>query len=286
MIIGASGYIGQNLYNYFSRKNDVTIGTYYKSPKKGLYYFDLEHPNLKNLRAYLKKTSHAFICSAITNIDECKRNEKRAYKINVEGTKKLIEQFFKLDIIPIFLSSDMVFDGEKGNYTELDKTNPCNIYGNHKKIIEDFLLNSNEPYLIARLSKIFGLGFNDNTLLTNWVKQLQNDEVIRCATNQILSPTYIKDLTNILDLVIEKKLYGLYNITSPESFSRFELAMILKSQLKIKSGKIMPCSIRDFNFLDVRPFNISLNTEKLIKDANFKFSQMKNCISKLEKLVK
>jgi len=87
-------------------------------------------------------------------------------------------------------------------------------------------------------------------------------------------------------LVIEKKLYGLYNIASPESFSRFELASMLKSQLKIESGKIIPCSIRDFNFLDIRPFNISLNTEKLIKDANFKFSQMKNCISKLEKLVK
>ena len=129
------------------------------------------------------------------------------------------------------------------------------------------------------------MGFNDNTLLTNWVKQLQNDEVIRCATNQIFSLTYIKDLTNILDLVIEKKLYGLYNIASPESFSRFELVSMLKSQLKIESGKIIPCSIRDFKqFLDLRPFDTSLNVQKIIKDTNFEFTKTETCINKLENI--
>ena len=201
IIIGGSGYIGEKLCEYFSKKNKLLAGTYCNSPKEGLQDFDLEIPNT--------------------------------------------------------------------------------IYGTHKKIIEDFLLNSGKPFLIARISKIFGLIPGDKTFLTSLVEQFKNNETVKCATDQIFSFTYVDDFVKALDLAIEKKLNGCYNIASPEIFSKFELTKLLKSKLEIKSGEIVSCSINDFKFLDSRPLDTSLKPDKIIKETGFEFSKMETCIGKL-----
>lgn len=278
LVIGGSSYIGGKLCEYFSKKGELIGGTYCNSPKKNLIHFNMENPNVKELKINLNKVDYAFICSAISNIDSCKKYEEKAYKINVEGTKKTLEQFFDLKITPIFLSSDQVFNGERGGYNEHNLPNPCNVYGEHKKTIESFLLESKEKFLIGRISKIFGLTSEDGTILTSWVKSLKNNETIHCATNQIISPTYVADLVMAFDTAIKKKLNGLYNIAAPESFSRYELAKLLKERLHIKNGKIVPCSIRDFNFLDSRPLNTSLDVSKFIQETGFKFSKMTDSI--------
>jgi len=182
---------------------------------------------------------------------------------------------------PIFLSSDQVFSGNKGNYSEEDEKDPCNVYGAHKKIIEDYCLQNKNEILIARISKIFGLEKNDNTLLTDWAKKLENDKTLNCAIDQIISPTYVRDLTRAFDISMKKGIRGLYNIASPEVFSRYDLANLLKKRLNIKKGKIIPCSIKDFDFLDSRALNTSLNVNKFLKDTKFKFSSLDDCIDTL-----
>jgi len=281
LIIGGSGYIGRNLMEYFLGKNEEVIATCHNSRKEGMIPFDMEDPNLDILGDCLKKIDCAFICSAVTAIDECKRDKERAYKINVSGTKKVAEQLFSLKIVPVFLSSDFVFDGRKGDYSEKDETSPCTVYGNHKKAIEDWLKDSKEEFFIARLSKIFGIKQGDKTILTSWVEQLRRGEVIRCANDQFFSPTYIGDLARAFDISLEKGLRGLYNVASPEVFSRYELALKLKSQLGITSGRIVPCSINDFNFYDNRSLNTSMNTEKFTRETGFEFNRMEDCIRRL-----
>ena len=281
-IIGGSGYIGGNLCEYFSKKGKLSHGTYYNSPKKDLVFFDLENPNIEDLKKYSKNDEYIIICSAIPNIDFCKKNKERAYNLNVKGTKKTLEQIFELEKIPIFLSSDYVFNGKKGNYSEIDETNPCNVYGNHKRIIEKFLLESGRDFLITRISKIFGLKPNDNTLLTSWAKQLREGNEIYCAQDQRFSATHVGDLVRALDISMNKKLIGLYNVASPESFSRYELATMIKKELNIKSGKINTCNINDFDFADLRPLDTSLDVKKFNKATQFEFSKMIACINKIK----
>lgn len=285
LIFGASSFIGQNLYNHFSKKEKV-IGTYNNHSKPGLRYFDLRKPDLKNLDADLSKVNYAIICSAIANTDECKRNKKSSYELNVIATRKIIQQLWQFNILPIWFSSEYVFNGEKGDYQESDKRNPNTIYGHHKKEIEDFLCNSRKDFLIARLSKVFGLEKGGRTFLTSIVDQLKNNEEIRCATDQIFSPTYVGDVVEVVDLAIEKHLTGLYNVASPECFSRYEIANMIKSQLKIESGKIIPSRIADFDFLDSRPLNTSLNVEKIIQATKFRFTTMRESINLLENRIK
>ncbi|MDO8517077.1 MAG: sugar nucleotide-binding protein [Nanoarchaeota archaeon] len=284
LIIGASGYVGTKILEHRINQEKI-VGTFYNTPKKDLIYFNLKSPNLNLLNINLNDVKYGFICSAISNIDECKKNEKEAYKINVLGIEKILQQFFDYKITPIFFSSDGVFDGGKGDYKETDEVKPCTVYGKHKKIIEDYITNNSEDYIIFRLSKIIGTEKNDKTLLTSWLNQLINNKEIPCATDQTFSPVYVGDLINSLDIVLKMNLRGIYHIAPQESFTKFQLANILKSQLEINAGSIRPCLTKEFNFLDSRPLNTSMNCEKFVKATGYKFQSMKDCIWNLKKLI-
>lgn len=281
ILFGASGFVGNNLYQYFSKQNKLILGTTYKSEKSNLTFFDVENSDLKKLDKVIANAKYAIICSAVTKPDECKKNPEKTYQINVRGTKKLIEQLWEREIFPIWFSSEYVFNGEKGNYTEQDRLCPNTVYGNHKKIIEDFLNRNEEESLILRLGKVFSLDARDKTILTSTLNQLKNDEDIKSATDQIFSPLYIQDLIKIVDISIVRNLRGLYNAVSPEFFSRFQIAKLIKEKLGIETGKISPCYIKDCNFIDNRPLNTRLNPSKLIKDTNLQFTLLEECIKKL-----
>ena len=283
IVFGSSGYIGRHIHEYFYKKDNLLFGTSNDDSKKEFKYFDLQDSDLNNLNIDTSKAGHAFICSAISKPDECKKNEEKSYKINVAGTKKLIEQLWQKNIFPIWFSSEQVFDGKKGKYTEDDERNPISVYGRQKKIIEDFLLGSGNPFLIARVGRAYGLEHRDNTLITSLLEQFKNSKVIRCAADQIFSPIYIEDLVKLLDICLEKNLSGIYNFASPEAFSRLQLANMLKSQLGLKSS-VAACSIRDFKTLEQRPLDTSLNVNKLIRDTGFKFTKIEDAIGRLKNI--
>lgn len=285
IVFGGSSYIGKHICKRFSEQGQLLAGTYCNNNQENMLYFDIKNPNLNTLPINLNLASHAVICSSITKPDDCKKDENNSYMVNVIGTRKLIEQLFQLNIVPVFFSSEYVFNGEKGDYTELDEKHPCTVYGAQKKEIEDFLLQTKKEYLILRLGKVFGLEENDKTILTSTICQLKRNKKIKCATDQLFSPIYIDDLVNSLELALRERLNGLYNLASPEYFSRYRLSLLLKSELNIKSGEIIPCSIKDFNFLDSRPLNTTLNVGKFVNVTGFKFTKMQTCIKTLERLV-
>ena len=239
---------------------------------------------MRRVNVDFSRVSCVIICSAISKPDECKKNEKEAYEINVNGTKKLFEQLWQRKIFPIWFSSEYVFKGERGNYTEQDKPCPNTVYGTHKAIIEEFLLKSEKEFLILRLGKVFSLNPGEGTILTSTFQQLKDNETVKCATDQIFSPIYVQDLVDIIDISITKNLKGLYNVASPEFFSRFQLAGLIKEKLSMKTGKILPCSINDFPFIDNRPLNTRLNVDKIIRDTNFQFTSISDCIEKLSRI--
>jgi len=279
-IFGASGFIGKRLYEFFSKKNEISFGTYHNSYRENLRYFDLGSSNLEGL--VLDKVDYGIISTGINNINECERNKKRIHSLNVDNTKLLIERFFEKGITPIFISSDNVFDGKEGNYTELSKTNPINVYGVCKELIEDFIINSGESSLIIRPSKVFSLNCNDNTLISSIIKDLKDDKEIYCASDNSFSPICINDLVNVFDILMNKKLEGIYNLGSPESFSRFELAKKIKSQLEIKSGKIIPCLMKEFETIGKYPLKVNMNVEKIIKDTEYNFIPLNKYIRKFK----
>ena len=149
LIIGGSSKIGRNL-NLNKKYYDYT---YFKNKIKNGIFFDIKYKLFKQLD--FKKYDNIIILSSITNPKICQENKNLSNNINVNYTKNLIDECINNNKKIIFFSSDYVFDGNKGNYSENDKPNPINLYGEQKLKIENYLKSQTKNYTILRISKTF-----------------------------------------------------------------------------------------------------------------------------------
>ena len=134
LLIGGSSNIGKVL------KGNIlnTDYTYFKNKIENGIYFDITKKNLNEI-VNLNKYSNIILLSAITKLDECVENKELSNDINIDSTKELINIISKKNIHIIFFSTEFVFDGHKGNYSEIDNTNPINLYGKQKLEIEKYI---------------------------------------------------------------------------------------------------------------------------------------------------
>ena len=156
-----------------------------------------------------------------------------------QGTLRLIEQLAGEGIKPIYLSSDTVFDGKKGSYTDEELLNPINEYGKQRAEIEQRMAEiCKENYLIVRLTKIFALSHGDGTILDDMASVLTSEGTIRAAYDQIFSVTLLSDVVNVIQLLQKNNVTGVVNVSSPEVWSRYDLALKMADCLGVSSKKI------------------------------------------------
>tara|TARA_Y100000310_G_scaffold151436_1_gene151034 strand:+ start:180 stop:1058 length:879 start_codon:yes stop_codon:yes gene_type:complete len=266
LILGASGYIGNYLFNQFRKEGFDVVGTYFKNKKPGLIHFDLENANLNDLKLNTDKITHLIIAAATNaKIDESKIYWDYNYKINVIRIKSLIDYCFKHDIIPIYLSSDAVFNGKKGNYIEEDKTNPINCYGKIRYEVENHIKKFKKPYVIIRAGRVFGTEVGDGTLITSMLKNMRKGENMKCATDQVFTPIYIEDFFNFIKITIEKKYMGIFHLASLKATNHYEIAKSIKKFFHFDNVELETRKIDSFDIIDKRPKLTSLNIEKYKK---------------------
>ena len=202
--------------------------------------------------------------------------KKIAYDINVRQTKKLIHQLSQEGIRSIFFSSDSVFDGESGNYTEESLTHALNQYGKMKAEMEQYLLMDEPNTCILRIPKVVNITKEKQNIFAEWTEKIKIG-TNRCIKGNKISFTYIKDIFHACLIAAEKPLYGLYNIAGDNSYTRAELAKIFYDKLGAVVN-IQECEIEEFAFKDVRPLDISMSNLKFKKETGYQFADMDSVI--------
>jgi dTDP-4-dehydrorhamnose reductase len=282
LLLGGSSYLGRFIYSKLGKELSTT--TYNKTPVKDGVFFDAREMRISEISVDLKDYSHAIILLGLTSPDYCAKNKDESYFINVTRLKLVIDDLLASGIIPIFTSTEAVFDGLKGNYTEVDKVNPILEYARQKVEIEIYLEQKSSSFAIVRLAKIFGLELDDKTLLSAWLSQIYANENIRCASDQIFSPIEVQDVADCIIYIIQKRLNGIFHIANKEFFPRSSLLRILLSyyeKYRPYNGKITECSINDFNSVEPRPLDISLSPSKFILDGDVKIKSLDFCCETL-----
>ncbi len=286
LIIGASGFIGNKLYNYFKSKGLDVKGTYYskvfEGPEEDKIYLDLSNPDFSEI-LNLKNITHIFFCNGITSIDKCKSNYEISYEINVTNTINLLDNFIQTDTIPIFLSTDMVYSGTKRFYKEEDEVCPITEYGKQKADVEKYITKHFRKYIILRLTKVYGIEKSDKTLFTSWLDSLIEYKSINSAVDDFISPVFIMDVVEALEGLVSGNHYGIFNLGGHEILSRYELSLKFAEFFEFNNSLVQKKFIKDFRFIDLRPLYSSLNSSKIIEVTGIKLTSLEDCFRLIKK---
>ncbi|MDE7431452.1 MAG: sugar nucleotide-binding protein, partial [Lachnospiraceae bacterium] len=199
LILGASSYIGGYLYDRMKENNVDVIGTQcHVTCDKEFLRYDILHDDIDQVLQSIKEFPNiAVICIAQTNFDRCADDFEMAHAVNVVYMKKLICRLQAWNIKVIYISSDNVFDGEKGNYTEQDKTNAIGKYGMMKEEMEHFILDNFPNACILRIAKPISERQAKRNLLTEWEHKKKERTTIFCIRNNYMSFVAMEDIFKI-----------------------------------------------------------------------------------------
>lgn len=271
LITGVSGLLGNNLAHYFRDKYDI-LGLYSSHPVtiEGIdtARCELSHPG--NIREIISDYTPEIIihCASLTNIDECEGDKNTVNKINVMATGQIVEEVIDKDIRLIYISTDSVYEGIKGNYSEEDNINPQNYYGLSKYEGELEVLKK-ENSLILR-TNLFGWNIQNKKSLGEWIlEELTAKQKIHGFKDAYFSSIYTMELARIIHISIMKNLTGVYNCSACDSCSKYEFALKIADCFGLDKTLISPISIDDFYFKAKRGKKLTLNVNKLQKALDY-----------------
>ena len=277
LIVGASGFIGSHLYARLGPGR--AVATYRRTPIPGGVHFDAASMRISEILRDGDGLTHAFLLHGYNKLEECARDPQETGRVNVDLTQQMIDELAARDIKTVFTSSDAVFDGTRGAWSEDDATNPVLTYGKQKAAIEHFLAGKGGAWIVARLSKVVGSDPGNHSLFGDWVQRIKAGEEIRCAHDLIMTPIHVDDVVTALIRLADGEFSGLFNVCGQRSMSRLELMNIFVAAIR-KHRKIdvnvVSCSIRDFPSLEVRPLNQSMLPDKLFSALGEKCEAMES----------
>jgi len=264
-VIGASGYIGSRLLHRYREQFPDCIGTTFSRSLPNLISFDLRDPELNQLALEETKHQAVLIASGQTNVVWCESHPDESYDLNVRSTLQLIEQLGKTSLTTIFLSSDYVFDGRTGDYSDRVEVSPTTEYGRQKAKVEREIPNLTNNYKILRLSKIYGTEGKDGTLLDSIARTLSQGQVVEAARDKIFNPTHVDDLVSMILFIQQHEKSGLFNLCSPQSYSRYQIALQLSEALNMDSTLVKPVLLSENPLLKHIPLNTSLKRSTILE---------------------
>jgi dTDP-4-dehydrorhamnose reductase len=264
LITGASGLLGSKLAELaISLGYDVYSCYNQHMPEDGVP-IKLDVADWEMVKAVLERVMPDVIIhsAAVTNVDLCERNRELAFKVNVVGTRNLVE--FAGGSYFIYISTDYVFDGEKGLYKEGDIPNPINYYGYTKFEAEKLVINSGLDYLIVRPSVIYGSRpASGKTNFALWlIDMLSKGNEVRLLTDQYVSPTLNTNLASMILEAIRKGLTGVFHMSGGERISRFDFGIKLAEVFGFNPELIKKANMSQMNWIAKRPRDSSLDVSK------------------------
>lgn len=236
---------------------------------EGLYFankIDLDVTNRKEVFKKIKKFKPDIVLhfASMTRGDECAENPDKAFLINVEGTRNIVEICKKNNVTLLFVSTNEIFDGKKKfPYKETDKPNPITVIGQTKLEAEKIIKKNLKKYFIVRTSWLYSKwSLNFIHAVLDKARKEVNLELVR---DEISSPTYSLDLVLAIKKLISTKKYGIYHISNLGSVSRLDFAKKAFEIYKMKKVKITPKSLNEYKRKSKPPHYSPLNNTKAKK---------------------
>lgn len=303
LITGSNGLLGQKLiYNLLDRNRKgagwnivaTSKGENRLREKAGYTYVSLDITNRDEVFAVVNKYLPDVLINtaAMTNVDACESDRAGAKALNVDAVKYLIEACDDAaDRDPIInthfihLSTDFVFDGEKGPYKEEDKPNPLSYYAETKLEAEKLLEKSVLQWAILRTIIVYGIvdGMSRSNIVL-WAKEaLEKKQKINVVDDQFRSPTLAEDLAEACVLCAEKKATGIFHVSGKDQMSILELVYRVADFWKLDKSVITPSKSETIKQPAKRPPRTGFIIEKAKRELGYNPHSFEEGLAVLDK---
>ena len=202
-------------------------------------------------------------CAAIVNVDQCEEDKEFAFRVNSKVNEVLaLCNTNKAKLV--YISTDSIFNGEKGNYSETDDVEPLNYYAETKLKGEQLILKNNKEALIIR-TNIYGFHSEGaQSSLCEWAISNLNENIsINGFEDVYFNPLYTKQLAQIVYELIQIDCKGIINVASNNYLSKYEFLIYLCDVFGFDRKLIKKDKIDNFVFKAKRPKNTTLNIKRL-----------------------
>jgi dTDP-4-dehydrorhamnose reductase len=284
LVTGASGLLGNKIVEL--AKNDHTVIPLHKTKPLHSNSLKLDITDaieVLNLLHKLKPDAVIHTASE-TNVDKCETKKEHAWKINVEGTSNISLACSKANAKLVYISTDYIFDGEKGLYIEEDKPNPINYYGATKLEGENQVVQHCKNYAILRTSVLYGWHPWKQNFATWVINSLKQGKEITVVKDHYNTPTLADNLAEMALEAVQKDLQGLYHASGSERISRYEFALQIAKIFNLDSSLIKPIKMSQLTaWVAKRPRDSSLNIDKIQKQLKTKPLNITEGLNRMKK---
>ncbi len=277
LITGAFGQLGSAFSRHLSEDFDIIrTGRSIPHGKNGII---LDVLNQIYFKEVIQATEPDLVINlaAMTPVDGCELNPNLAKEINIASVQHLCDSF---DGKIIHLSTDYVFDGENGPYSEDDPVCPLSVYGETKLESERILLNHNPNHLVIRGNVIYDDSETTKASFLNWVvNSLKEKQEIQVVNDQVNNPTWTKSMADIIALCIEKDLSGIVHWGDADHLNRYDFAIKIAEKYVLDSKLIKAITTEELNQAAPRPLKSGLKSDKLVQALNVVPPSIDECLN-------
>ena len=246
LITGANGLLGQRLVTAFAKSFDITATARQERlalSGNDVRYRQLDITNAADCKSIAREVKPDVIvnAAAFTNVDGCENEREQCWRVNVKGVENLAAAARKNMALLVQISTDYIFDGNNGPYSEQEPPNPIGYYGKAKLAAENVVRISSIPFAIVRTNVIYGTGVDVKNNFALWVyHSLKAGKEITVVTDQYNNPTLADELTEGIRLLIKGSKYGVFHIAGGEYINRFDFACKIAEVFGFSKALIRP----------------------------------------------
>lgn len=259
--------------------------------------YEIEHINLENRINILDKDEvENFISNsdsplilhmaAKTNVDGCEQDKvedkktleiknlgerekawqesQSAWGVNVFGTQNIVDACKKNGKKIVYISTDFVFNGQKRSYSEEEIPDPINWYAKTKYEGEKLIRESGLDHIIIRIAYPYRAYFKRSDFVRGLISKLEKNEKLEMITDHIMVPTFIDDVVNAIDVLIQKEEKGIFHVVGNQTVTPYEAALKIAKEFELDDSLISKTTrAKYFAGKAPRPFCLNLKNDKI-----------------------
>lgn len=289
LIFGSNGMLGQRAVEFYSNNKNVELlssSIEDQSVNPEIEYISCDITERTQVKKIIYDFCPDFIlnAAAFTNVDLSESERENAWKLNVKAVEYIAEAARAIDAHIIHISTDYIFNGKNGPYSENDKPSPVGYYGRTKLASENAIKLNGVKNTIIRTNVLYGIAKKSRPDFVRWVvNSLRAGKEIKIVTDQINNPTFIDDLVSAINKIISFKKEGIFNIGGKEFLSRYDFTIQIADFFKLDKTLITPIKTSDLNQPARRPLKSGLLTLKAQTELDYKPVSIAESLSLMKK---